>query len=134
MCGDTIERMLTEANHRRLLKTPPPMDDENLLGYLIRLAEANHYDSVSWVTNHAGLKFNFTRGRMILNRAGTDLSRLEELAGLRVGTLEPLKRQVMWWKPTFNFHGECLSAGLMKLSRPKVCPACLRESNYCRAT
>lgn len=118
---------------QRLLRTPPLEYDESLLGYVIRLTEANHYDNASWVTNLARLNVNFsTGGWMILNRDDTDLTSLETLAGLRRSTLERLKYQVAKRGRTVRFQGVSLSVDMMKLSRPKVCPACLRESNYCR--
>jgi len=118
---------------QRLLRTPPLEYDESLLGYVIRLTEANHYDNGSWVTNHARLNVNFSMGGwMRLNRDDTDLTSLETLTGLHHGTLESLKYQVARWKRTVRFQGISLSAAVMKLNCPKVCSACLRESNYCR--
>lgn len=69
---------------------------------------------------------------MILNRDDTDLTALETLAGLNPGALESLKYQVASWGHTVTFQGTSLSAEVLKLSRPKLCPACLQESNYCR--
>ncbi len=56
---------------QRLLRTPPPECDESLLGYVIRLTEANHYDNASWVTSLAGLNVSFSlRSWKVLNPAG----------------------------------------------------------------
>lgn len=118
---------------QRLLRTPPPECDESLLGYVLRLTEANHYDNASWVTNLAGINVNFsTGGWLILNRDDTDLTALEAITGLRPGTLESLKYQVAGWKRDVSFQGVSLSADVMNLSCPKVCPACLQETNHCR--
>lgn len=117
----------------RLLRSPLPERDESLLGYVMRLTEANHYDNVSWVTSLAHLNVNFSKGVWkIHDRDDTDLTPLETLAGLRHGTLEAMKYQVVGQERTARFQGLPISADMLKLRRPKVCHACLRESNYCR--
>jgi len=117
---------------QRLLRAPPPMCDESLLGYVIRLTEANNYDNASWITSLARLNINFPAGGKALNRDDTNLIPLEALAGLSHGTLESMKLQLAEWGGAVYLQGTTLSADGLKLSRPKVCHACLQESNYCR--
>jgi hypothetical protein len=118
---------------QKLLRAPPPECDESLLGYVIRLTEANHYDNASWVTSLAGLNVSFSLGGWkVLNRDDTDLTSLETLAGLSPGTLEAMKYQVLRYVPAVRFQGTLLLSSVVRLKHPKVCPACLRESNHCR--
>jgi hypothetical protein len=118
---------------QKLLRAPPPECDESLLGYVIRLTEANHYDNASWVTSLASLNVSFSSGGWkVLNHEDTDLTPLETLAGLNLGTLEAMKYQVPRWVQAVRFQGISLLSSVVMLKHPKVCPACLRESNYCR--
>ena len=40
----------------QLLRTPPPLPDESLMGYILRLSELNYYESPRWILDLAGLK------------------------------------------------------------------------------
>jgi hypothetical protein len=132
--ADIDPRMETSMTMKqRLLRAPPPECDESLLGYVIRLTEANHYDNASWVTSLASLNVSFSLGGWkVLNRDDTDLTPMETLAGLSLGTLEAMKYQVPRWVLAVSFQGTSLPSSVVRLKHPRVCPACLRESNYCR--
>lgn len=122
-----------EVGTQRLLMTPHPKPDESLVGYVVRLAEANYYESMTWVTDLAGLRSSYRAGHwMSLNRAATDLSRLEMLTGNNRGSFDPLRYGLGRYERTVSIGVAELPASVVKFRRPKVCPACLREANYCR--
>lgn len=122
-----------EVGTQRLLRTPRPELDESLVGYVVRLTEANYYESIRWVTDLAGLRYSHPMGDWIsLNRDATDLSRLEALTGNDRGSFDPLRYGLGRYEHTVNMGGAGLPASVVKFRRPKMCPACLREANYCR--
>lgn len=119
----------------RLLVGGPPHDDESLMGYIVRLTEWNKYDRVSWVFSRLGLSPNSAvNGCPFVFNRSTDLSCLAKLADVSVSKLTPLlyppvaplrgHRQLIFNLPVPRYT--------LRLRRPKLCPSCLRESNYHR--
>src|SRR5262245_18080552 len=45
----------------QLLRTPPLLPDESLMGYILRLSELNCYESPRWILDLAGLKMGSLR-------------------------------------------------------------------------
>lgn len=115
----------------RLLSTPKPQSDESLMGYVLRLAEANGYKSASWIFDLARLKINVASGGSdALYRSDWDSTVLEQVTGLTRTEINNLNcRQIESLFPTLRVS----SFNAFRYSSPKVCPACLAQENYCRS-
>lgn len=115
----------------RLLSTPKPQSDESLMGYVLRLAEANGYKSASWIFDLARLKINVASGGSdALYRIDWDSTVLEHVTGLTRTEINDLNcRQIESLFPTLRVS----SFNAFRYSSPKVCPACLAQENYCRS-
>lgn len=106
-----------------------PIDDESIVGFLVRLAERNHEVDVLAFAQAVGIPFS------VLTAAATipfDLVPLSEASLVPV----PQLRALTYWGDTrrlLNFRGHSMSLSMVTLSRRLVCPACLGEGSYHRA-
>jgi hypothetical protein len=74
---------------KRLIRTAAPDPRESILGYIIRLAELNYYDTSSWIFQVAGItKYTDTDFSIINNRS--NLTPLSRLTGINPDQLESL--------------------------------------------
>ncbi|MDT5061706.1 MAG: hypothetical protein QOH63_2165 [Acidobacteriota bacterium] len=129
----------------RLLRRGAPKPDENLLGYIVRLTELNGYETPSWITmlGHVG-----QRGSRWKQVGETGLSNCaltfygaayyDGLAQLTGSTTEIIQRAAYPAAPParrgtarYWTFGEPVSRTLISF-KPKICPGCLAEENYCR--
>jgi hypothetical protein len=130
----TADRL--EVARPRLLRTPLPRPDESLMGYILRLAESNHYDSPRWILDLAGLKLpSLDEGWRRLCHDQIDLARFGQIAGLSKAEIEKLRYGITGasesgWE--YSIAGCELPASAIRFSHPKVCPGCLRQSSHCR--
>jgi hypothetical protein len=122
---------------RELLFSAIPHDDESFVGYLLRLTEVNRYEKLSWVLQLANIKV-YAESKFSLARNGSlDVSPLTRLSGVDETTLTSLlyapirvsERRLMG---DYSVFGNRVPYYMIRLKNPKVCPACLRESNYAR--
>lgn len=104
-----------------LLRYSPPYSDESLAGYLLRLAEKNHYQSPNWILQLAGLKANRGIDLSLNRKQPSRLSQLvkvndEQLKMMATGAVVRFKqcRYVI-----YNYA-------------QKLCPQCLKQALYCR--
>src|SRR6266511_239085 len=56
MSNVTISRSARAGE--QLLRTPPPLPDESLMGYILRLSELNYYEAPRRILDLAGLKIS----------------------------------------------------------------------------
>ena len=131
----TLKNRVAQAGVR-LLKTPETLPGESLMGYILRLTEANYYESPQWILDLAGLKFSgLNPGWRILCRERTDLAIFSRITGLNADEIAQLKHQIL---TEGEFHREVCQAhqGLplddIDFKDPQVCVECLRESGHCR--
>lgn len=121
----------------RLLRTPHPMSDESFWGYMTRLSEANGYPFSHWILNLAHLNLSHLLSRhSIVFQQNLDLSTLARLIGVDVSellalTYPPAATTEQPSQPKHLFWGLPVRRQIISLQRSKICPACLRESNYC---
>lgn len=120
----------------RLLRTPVPQPDESLMGYLLRLAEANHYDSPKWILDLAGLKISsLDEGWRRLCQTRVDFTLFRQLTGLTQPEVEELQHEIVS-EEEYDYNSRdahrTVPVDAIRFSHPKVCPDCLRENNYCR--
>lgn len=119
-----------------LLRTPVARADESLMGFVLRVTEANHYDSASWVLHLVGAEVNLANSSW---RPLVDANAHTRLRWETVGLSQAEASQLI--DPLGLGRDALASASstrwadlpdLVRFSRPKVCPACLREDPYYR--
>ena len=123
----------------KLLITPKPEKDEGFISYLLRLTEANRYDTPSWMLSLSGIdymelqwKFTFVFScsegfKKFAKLTGNALSDLIELLYLPA----PSPKHTIG-DADYNFYGAFLNRSIIRPHCPKVCVQCLSESGYCR--
>ena len=123
----------------KLLITPKPEKDEGFISYLLRLTEANGYDTPSWILSlcridYMELQWKFTfvfscseELKELARLTGAALSDLIDLLYLPA-TLPKLKT----CDSDYDFYGAFLNRSIIRPHCPKVCVKCLAESGYCR--
>lgn len=123
----------------KLLITPKPEKDEGFISYLLRLTEANGYDTPSWILSLSGIdymelqwKFTFVFScsegfKKFAKLTGNPLSDLIELLYLPASSPKNITRD-----GNYNFYGAFFNRSIIRPHCPKVCQKCLAESGYCR--
>jgi hypothetical protein len=113
-----------------LVRTPPHKPMESLLGYVLRVSEANGYDTPWHVLAHAG----FRQGEM--NTAGFPVEKLAKVLGQPVVALKAIAYIGINanGEREFKLLGHSLGKGLMydplRLNQPCMCPHCVEEQGY----
>lgn len=120
---------------RLLIFSAIPHPDESFVGYLLRLTERNHYETLSWILQFAEIK-QYVRSKFALASIGSlNLSPLKKLIGIKESKLKTLL-----YPPVksggklhdYSIFGNRIPPYIIRLRYPKVCPLCLRESAYLR--
>ena len=108
-----------------------PKNDESYLGFLLRLAEINFYDTPRWIVELANLR---PSGLCMCTRAGrtTVNLRLAALTKVKTKDLDALVYHSVADEYVMKVFGHNVEPYLLGLDRPKVCAKCLSQSNYCR--
>lgn len=112
----------------RLLHRPKPIDGESFEGYLLRVTEANGYASGRWVTDLAGIESR-------VSCVAGDVTGLAKLLGHDAAILDAMRYLPSPWagKRRVNlFNGQPINRMAINLDRPRVCPACLKDSAHLR--
>ena len=117
--------MTIQANRgSRLLFRVDPISLESPFGYLCRVAQAHRYDRPHWILQLAGL----LPGRAAREEDASCIA--------HVLRLEPEEWLAMWYRrikaaagrfERRSFCGKPVGGDQLNLSRPRVCPGCLRE-------
>jgi len=114
----------------RLPITPSPAAAESLWPFLLRTSEAHGYPSPSWLTYLAS---------MGLKTEAIAPSEIEKLAGL-YGFQGRTLAQCMWQvvhdgrRHYLEWHGQRVSERFVTLNQAQLCPLCVAEHGYARAT
>lgn len=115
-----------------LLIRTRPQKDESYFGFLIRVAELNAYDTPYRIIQAARLRSTTLTGPQCESNSEVDLGPLADLCGLEINDLKKLVPTPVDEPRALSILGHTFSRSLINLRRPRVCPKCLRESNYCR--
>lgn len=124
-----------EEPRRRLLVSHPPAPDESLASYLVRLTEANGYDSPSRILRLAGIRYPYVKGFPLVFKPASDLNDLAGLVGRALHELTALTHppsESRGQEGMASFYGAPVHKYLFCPQRGRLCPDCLRESGYCR--
>ena len=119
--------------NKRLLRTPRPHSDESLKGLIVRATEENGYDSPSTLLSFADLVENertqktiYTepRWKNLSGMLNVEIPALQDLACL--SGIEGTSSKF------YNICGQVIHKYSVRIAEPKICPACLRQSNHIR--
>lgn len=119
-----------------LLITLKPEKDESFTSYVVRLTEANWYDTPSWIFSLSGIDymelqwkftFVFSRSEKLKNLAELTGSALDDLLSL---LYLPAKSRDQEEDHEYDFFGALLNRSIIRPHCSKVCPKCLIESGY----
>ncbi len=123
----------------KLLITLKPEKDEGFISYLLRLTEANGYDTPSWILSLSGIDymelqwkftFVFSCSEGFKKFAKLTGNALSDLIGLLYLPSPSAKNTTC--DTDYNFYGAFLNRSIIRPHCPKVCVKCLNESGYCR--
>lgn len=106
-----------------LLRTPKPYALESFRGYLLRLSEVNGLTSPKPILKLAGISDEKMR------YAEHPVEVLESVTGHKIDTLAHLPLT----NPLTNIQqvsGHPVSKGYSILSKPKICPCCIKDTGY----
>lgn len=116
-----------------LIRTPAPFRTESLFGYVLRIAEANGYDSPRTVLQVAEID----RGMCQQAMPGLPVAPLARVLGRDEAELRPISyRCPQADKWIFQVLGHPLGgqpADYLSYRRPAVCPLCVRETGFISA-
>ena len=113
-----------------LVRTPTPKPTESLLGYVLRVSEANGYETPWHVLAHAGLN------QAEISSTGLPVDKLTAVLGLPRNGLDHLAYSVTDSGGERNYQllghslGKRLGYDPLRLHKPQVCPHCVKESGY----
>lgn len=113
-----------------LVRTPSPQTTESLLGYVLRISEANGYDTPWHLLAHAG----FSQREM--RTAGFPISKLAAVLGRHDQELNPIaycattESGERYFKILCHSLGVSLKEGPLRLHKPAFCPSCIQECGY----
>jgi len=112
--------------NKLLLRTPKPNALESFRGYLLRLAETNGLSSPSPILKLAGV----TEGRMRCAEQPVEVLSLVTGHDIKLLAHLPLVH------PVTNIQqvsGHAVSKGYSIMTKPKICPCCIKEQGYAPA-
>lgn len=122
----------------KLLITPKPEKDEGYISYLLRLTEANGYDTPSWILSLSGIDymelqwkftFVFSCSEGFKKFARLTGNAVSDLIGLLYLPAPSSKHTIC--DVDYDFYGASLNRSVIRPHCPKVCVKCLNESGYC---
>lgn len=123
----------------KLLITPKPEKDEGFISYLLRLTEANGYDTPSWILSLSGIDYMELQWKFtFVFSCSEGLKQLARLTGNAVSDLIGLlylpapSPKHTTCDVDYDFYGAFLNRSIIRPHCPKVCVQCLAESGYCR--
>lgn len=119
------------------LRTPEPYPDESPMGYVLRVAEHNCYESPNWILRLAGLDPPaFEKRCRGLGALSVDAG-LERFMGLFAHQLCVLVETLVVKDAgggESRIPRSTIPAVALRPRYRKVCPECLRERSYCRSS
>ena len=116
-----------------LLRTPEPHPRESIQGYILRVTEANHYETPRHILIHAGYSHR------VMCNAAFDVDKLAAIVGKDPKTLATLSYTQMGQdgQAQYCLSGHSLGRGLghspLRLRKPAICPQCIRDNGFADA-
>jgi len=123
----------------KLLITPKPKKDEGFISYLLRLTEANGYDTPSWILSLSGIDYMELQWKFtFVFSCSEGFKKLAKLTGNALSDLigllylpAPSPKNITC-ADNYNFYEAFFNRAIIRPHCPKVCVKCLNVSGYCR--
>lgn len=121
---------------KQLIVRPEPKPDESLIGYVLRLTDANCYHSPKYILEYCGVTpfLMISEGGLFVEK-NLDLGRLSTLTQVdieRLRGLVLLASEKTDEPASMQVFGQPVSSRLLRSRPSKICPSCLKESGYLR--
>lgn len=126
-----------EEKIKRLLFTGEPFDDESLISFIMRLAEMNEITDIRWIYRTICCKKIYNYEYSTKFNEKIDPLKLSQLSGIPIEKIDDLFKI-----PDFNWNVPSVYEPgweeqprwhyFLRREHPKICPACLKDKNYCR--
>lgn len=118
-----------EIKNKILVVTPKPNSRENINGYLLRICDANGYRKSSKLLSLAGIDiqihspmiFDVSKIAPLLGHNEEDINFIGYLDKIDVHKVHPAE---------INILGHKINRRFVNLSKPKICPHCIKENGY----
>ena len=117
---------------RSLVVRSRPKSDESFFGFLLRLTELNAYTSHGLIPKLARLDEKVFLCNHIWEEHNSKYDGLIQLTKITRNDLKQLLYTPATKRSEVMIFGRSVPYSLMGAPRPKVCPACLAQSPYCR--
>jgi hypothetical protein len=117
---------------RSLVVRSRPKSDESFFGFLLRLTELNAYTSHGLIPKLARLDGKVFLCNHIWDEHNSNYDGLIQLTRITRNDLKQLLYTPATKPSEVMIFGRSVPYSLMGAPRPKVCPACLAQSPYCR--
>ncbi len=117
---------------RSLVVRSQPKSDESFFGFLLRLTELNAYTSHGLIPKLARLDGKVFLCNHIWDEHNSKYDGLIQLTRITRNELKQLLYTPATKRSEVMILGRSVPYSLMGAPRPKVCPACLAQSPYCR--
>lgn len=121
----------------RLLFTEEPYFDESFIGYIMRLADLNDIPDIRWILKmlRPGKFYKYDYRYTFDFRI--NIAQLAEITGVDREKLSRLlytdgNKNLSFSSGTLLFFDKSLYHAFVLREKPKICPKCLAERNYCR--
>jgi hypothetical protein len=119
----------------KLLVRPKPKPGESIIGYLLRLAEANGYEATPWLLR--AFKLRKTNARHSYVYGMTDMRLLAESTCAAQTVLEQMTFRPVGVHSSrlignYEAFGQIVPSFVIRPNDPKICPKCLAEEAFCR--
>ncbi|HEX8456390.1 MAG TPA: TniQ family protein [Pyrinomonadaceae bacterium] len=120
---------------KKLLRTERPLPDESPVGFVLRLTELNGYETPWWVLCLSGLEPSALHNCQFVFGSQWNVELLSVVTGVNPSELSALKYAAAPTKNStyrYEVFGSPIARYFICPKHPKICPACLRTSGYCR--
>ena len=118
-----------------LLRISSPYFNESFLGYIVRLTEINYCERPSWILQRIGIYSSLVeQSRSFIFSKSPDVTPLCKLLDVRPAKLTQLFCPPADEHNPYNqiLFGSSVPKRMIRPDNPKICPECLRASNYYR--
>lgn len=112
-----------------LVRTPKPADTESFQGYVLRVSEANGYDTPWHLLKLAGIS------QSEMTKASFPVGKFAGILGVNKDALDriaytPQKHVTQAFKLLGHSLGSSINHPILKLSSPALCPECVNADGY----
>lgn len=112
-----------------LVRTPKPADTESFLGYVLRVSEANGYDTPWHILKLSGISQDE------MTKASIPVNKVASILGVKAKALDHIAYTTQGhlteeYKVLGHSLGSSINQPILRLSSPALCPECVSADGY----